>query len=130
MKAKTADKKRKILRKIFGALSFTSVLFVFQACYGMPQDMGSDILIEGIVKSGESNLPIPGIMISIENQSRIGYTDNQGIFGFYADEASEYRLNFEDIDMVDNGSFLPKDTIVNIAPGISSIYVSITMNAE
>jgi hypothetical protein len=32
-------------RKLLGGLSLTSALFIFQACYGTPHDMGLDIFI-------------------------------------------------------------------------------------
>ena len=40
--------KRDWKRKIIGGLFLTSVAFVFQACYGTPQDFGNDLLIEGV----------------------------------------------------------------------------------
>lgn len=40
--------KRDWKRKIIGGLCLTSVAFVFQACYGTPQDFGNDLLIEGV----------------------------------------------------------------------------------
>ena len=47
--------KRNILRKIIGGISLTSVMFVFQACYGTPQDFGFDLLVQGQVKSKTSD---------------------------------------------------------------------------
>ena len=57
---------KKWVRRIVGGLSFTSALFVFQACYGTPQDFGLDILLEGQVKSKSTGLPIQGIKVSVE----------------------------------------------------------------
>ena len=42
------------IRQLITGVSFTSALFVFQACYGTPQDFGVDILVEGKVKSKSS----------------------------------------------------------------------------
>jgi hypothetical protein len=53
--------KRDWKRKIIGGLCLTSIAFVFQACYGTPQDFGEDLLIEGQVKSKTTGLPIKGI---------------------------------------------------------------------
>ena len=39
------------IRKIIGGMSLTTAMFIFQACYGTPQDMGLDMLVEGQVKS-------------------------------------------------------------------------------
>ena len=46
------------IKKLIGGLSLTSTMFIFQACYGTPQDFGMDVLIEGQVKSKTSGLPI------------------------------------------------------------------------
>jgi len=112
MKTEITDKKRKILRRIFGALSLSSALFIFQACYGTPKDFGADIYIQGFVKSKTTNLPIPGIKVSITNQPQYEITDNTGKFKIYSTLENEYYLKFEDIDDVKNGAFLPKDTIL------------------
>jgi hypothetical protein len=67
MKTNFKDRKRKVLRAIYGTLSFSTALFVFQACYGTDKDFGADYYLKGIVKSKTTNLPIPGIKVSVEN---------------------------------------------------------------
>jgi hypothetical protein len=114
MKTKITDKKRKILRRIFGALSLSSALFIFQACYGTPGYFGADLSIQGFVKSKTTHLPIPGIKVSITNQPQYEITDNTGKFKIYTTRESEYYIKFEDIDDIKNGAFLPKDTVLNI----------------
>lgn len=112
MKTKLRDKKRKILRKIYGALSLSAALFVFQACYGTDQDFGADVRIQGYVKSITTNQPITGIKVSIENQPQYEYTNDAGMFKLHTSHASEYKIKFEDINSTKNGAFLPKDTIL------------------
>ena len=126
MKTKLTERKRKILRKIFGALSLTTALFVFQACYGPPHDVVIDIYFHGFVKSKTTNQPIQGIKVSVENQPQYEYTNNMGEFKLYTAQASEYKLKFEDIDSTHNGYFLPKDTIIKIVN--ESAYLQITLN--
>lgn len=109
---KLTDKKRKILRKVYGALSLTSALFVFQACYGTPQDLEMDVYIQGFVKSKATNLPITGIKVSIENHPQCELTDREGKFKIYLSRDSVYKIKFEDIDSTINVRFLPKDTIL------------------
>jgi putative lipoprotein (rSAM/lipoprotein system) len=128
MKTTITDKKRKILRTIYGALSFSTALFVFQACYGTPQDMGMDVLIQGLVKSKATSLPIPGIKVSIENQPQSEITDSNGSFKFYASSASEYKFKFEDIDSSVNGLFSTKDTILKVID--KSTFLSISLDAK
>ncbi len=104
--------KQNLLRKIIGGLSFASVLFVFQACYGTPQDFGLDVLIEGQVKSKASGEPIKGIKISIENEGQNQLSDDNGQFSFYTVAANSYNLQFSDIDSLQNGYFEKKDTAI------------------
>jgi hypothetical protein len=104
--------KRKWMRRIIGGLSFGSALFVFQACYGTPMDMGMDELIEGQVKSKTSELPIKGIKVSVVDNTQYVLTDGNGRFGFYALMTENMKIRFEDIDSTQNGLYNNKDTIL------------------
>lgn len=120
-----ADKKRKILRKVYGALSLSSALFVFQACYGTPQDLGMDVSIQGSVKSKATNEPIAGVKVSIGNLPQYETTDNEGKFVIYTSRDSIYNVKFEDIDSTKNGTFSTKDTIVKIIDDSTSLNISL-----
>lgn len=111
MRRKLTDKKRKILRRIYGALSFTTALFVFQACYGTPQDFGYDVFIQGVVKSRTTNQPISGIKVSVTSEPQYEITDATGLYKIYVPHYNNYTVRFEDIDSNINGSFLAKDTV-------------------
>ena len=104
--------KNNFLRKILGGISFTSALFIFQACYGTPQDFGMDLLIEGQVKSKTSGLPIDGIKVSITNNMQYIYTNEDGKFSLYTEMTNNIILSFEDIDLTENGIFIKKDTLL------------------
>jgi hypothetical protein len=117
--------KRKILRKVYGALSLSSALFVFQACYGTPQDMGMDVLIHGIVKSKTTNQPIAGIKVAVGNPPNYDMTDKEGKFQIYTSRDSVYKVVFTDIDSTNNGAFLPKDTVIKIVDETSYLNVSL-----
>jgi len=115
-------------KKILGGLSLTTALFIFQACYGTPQDMGLDILIEGQVKSGKTEKPIKGIKISVEDKVQYQYTDESGKFSFYTESASKYIVKFQDIDSNLNGIFVEKDTVLtNI---VKTIYLNIALEEK
>lgn len=115
-------------KRILGGLSLTTALFIFQACYGTPQDMGLDILIEGQVKSGKTEQPIKGIKVSVEDKVQYQYTDESGKFSFYTESASSYKIKFEDIDLNVNGIFVEKDTLLkNI---IKKIYLNIELEEK
>ncbi|MBP1664391.1 MAG: putative lipoprotein [Bacteroidetes bacterium] len=106
--------KRDWKRKIIGGLCLSSIAFVFQACYGTPQDFGNDLLIEGQVKSKTSGLPIQGIKVSVADKVQYTNTDENGKFSFYIERFQNAKINFTDIDSDHNGSFSNKDTLVTI----------------
>jgi putative lipoprotein (rSAM/lipoprotein system) len=99
-------------RKIIGGLSFTSAMFIFQACYGTPQDFEPDLLIEGKVKAQATGLPIKGIRISVTDEGQDLLTDENGSFSFYTIAKDSISLRFEDADDAQNGSFATKDTVL------------------
>jgi len=103
--------KKSWMSRLLMGLSFTSVLFVFQACYGTPQDFGADILIEGIVKAKNGGEPLPGIKVSLgsaDQKSQYTYTDKSGRFGMYAMTNDSIHVSFRDTI----GAFTPKDTVL------------------
>ncbi len=100
------------VRNIIGGLSFTSALFIFQACYGTPQDFGLDLLIEGQVKSKTSALPIEGIKVSVAENMQYQITDGNGNFSFYTESLEHLTLEFTDIDAGQNGEYFDKDTVL------------------
>lgn len=105
--------KRNWIRKIVGGLSLTSAMFVFQACYGTPQDFGLDLLVEGQVKSKTSGLPIKGIKVSVADNMQYEITNEEGKFSFYTEMIEGLTLQFQDIDSIQNGLYLDKDTVLN-----------------
>ena len=103
---------KSITRKIIQGLSLTSVLFVFQACYGTAQDFGLDVFIEGQVLSKTTGLPIEGIKVSIADDVQYEVTDKDGMFALYTYPKYRLRLLFQDIDSEEKGHNLDKDTIL------------------
>jgi hypothetical protein len=101
------------IRKILGGLSVTSVLFVFQACYGTPQDFGLDLLVEGQVKSSSTGLPLQNIKVSVSNNMQYAYTNQNGEFSFYTEVADKLSLTFADTDSIQNGLYATKDTVLS-----------------
>jgi len=109
--------KSKLVRKIIGGLSFTTALFVFQACYGTPQDFGADALITGVVKSKTTGLPVKGIMVSVPDYQQYLYTERDGTFSLYTVPDESCKITFRDNDAELNGTFLDKDTLLSVHPG-------------
>ena len=104
--------KRKQIKTLLGGISFTTALFVFQACYGMPQDMQDDVFIQGKVVSQSTNLPIEGIKVESDIHEHFGVTDRQGEFTFYTPWAESLKLTIEDTDPESAGSYVRKDTVL------------------
>lgn len=104
--------KRHLFRKILAGISLTSVLFVFQACYGSPQDAEPDILIEGKVLSQNTGQAVEGIKIRVHGTTQNVLSDTAGNFSFYTALSDSFRLIFEDNDTSFAGHFLTKDTVV------------------
>ena len=125
---KPTDKKRKIIRGILGTLSFSSALFVFQACYGTPRDLNNDLYIEGQVKAKKTELPVQGIKVAVQDYPQFEYTDGNGQFRIYLPLATEYKIRFEDVDAGQNGTFLPLDSTVRVGTG--SVYLNVKLNEK
>lgn len=106
---------RKWLRNIVKGVSLTSALFVFQACYGTPQDLGFDFWIEGQVKSKTTGLPIRGIKVSVADGVQYEYTDENGRFGFFTEKVEGVKLQFQDVDSTENRWYQHRDTLLSVA---------------
>jgi hypothetical protein len=120
--------KRNWFRNLIGGMSFTSALFVFQACYGTPQDFMPDLLIEGQVKSKSSGLPIKGIKVTVEDNMQFETTDANGKFSIYTMFLEDLSLRFEDIDSIQNGLYLDLDTTLT---GITEdIYLEVMLEEK
>lgn len=104
--------KRNWQRGIIGGLSFTSALFIFQACYGMPQDFYPEIRFSGLVKSKTTGQPIKGIQVSIKELNWIDYTNDEGEFLMFTEKIDQATLRFEDVDSTEHGSYASKDTLL------------------
>jgi hypothetical protein len=120
--------KRNWVHKLIGGVSFTSAMFVFQACYGTPQDFGLDILIEGQVKSSATGLPVKGIKVSVAENMQYEFTNEEGKFSFYTEIVDSYKIKFEDVDSDQTGAFIDKDTI--IATIDKRVYLDIALDQK
>jgi len=127
--------KRDWKRKIIGGLCLTSIAFVFQACYGTPQDFGNDLLIEGQVKSKTSGLPIKGIKVSVADKVQYANTDENGKFSFYIEKLQNTKIKFTDVDSTQNLVFSNKDTLIIIKDSVlmtkqPKVYLNIELENE
>ena len=110
------------LRNMFRGLCLTSAVFVFQACYGTPQDFGQDLHVNGVVKSKKTGEPIEGVMIlaganTTEETYRMSQyfeTDKYGKFSFYIHEMDKMHVSFVDANVSDGKDYARKDTIITV----------------
>ncbi|MFW5806012.1 MAG: carboxypeptidase-like regulatory domain-containing protein [Bacteroidales bacterium] len=116
------------IRTILGGLSLTSMMFVFQACYGTPQDFGHDLLIEGQVIAEASGAPVEGIKVSVANNAQYQMTDEEGQFSFYTERIDGLTLQFQDVDSTQNGLFVDKDTVLTELR--ENMYLDIALEQE
>lgn len=108
--------KKNWIKKTVAALSFTTALFIFQACYGTPQDFGADVYIEGTVTDKATGEPVEGIKVSIDNSLQYVYTAADGSYSFYVERTDTIVMHFEDSDTTANGSYITKDTSLTDYP--------------
>ncbi|MDA3906003.1 MAG: hypothetical protein PF484_08005 [Bacteroidales bacterium] len=120
--------KRNWIRKLIGGLSLTSAMFVFQACYGTPQDFGYDIFVEGKVTSKSTGLAIPGIQVVVGDNIQFDQTNEEGYFSFYTLSDANIPIHFKDIDGELNGSFVDKEIVVSDAE--NRVYLNVDLQEE
>ena len=107
---------RRIKRKVLGFVSFSAALFIFQACYGAPQDYDQDVVIQGTVKSDSTGQVVEGIKVTFTESGQYVVTDSSGTFYFYLPEQGDFAFRFEDNDSTENGSFSAFDTLIQGIP--------------
>ncbi len=113
-----------------GGLSLTSVMFVFQACYGTPQDFGMDVFVEGQVKSVTTGLPIQGVKVSVPDQLQYEFTNEEGFFSFYTILDVSIALKIQDVDSTLNGLFIDKDIVVSNVNAEDRVYLNIELQEK
>lgn len=105
----------KWLRRIIGGLSFTSALFIFQACYGTPHDDFEDVYIKGQVTSTVTGKPLKGIRVYVTEDSQYEFTSEDGRYSLHAFRTSAASIRFESLDTVTNNYLILKDTVLSLS---------------
>lgn len=106
----------KWIHNLLKGAALTSVLFIFQACYGTPEWLhDADVTFK--VVSAEDDKPIKDVEIFTRVHANenldwnlCGYTDEEGTLGATVgyDDESKTQFRFQDKD----GAFEIKDTVV------------------
>jgi len=105
---KLSEKSRRVLRTIYRGLGVTAVSLVFQACYGPV--MPDEVYIYGSVQSQETNAPIKGIKVSVEDANDHSFTNSNGEYSLYLPIQDSYTVKFEDVDGIENGGLFKQHT--------------------
>lgn len=118
---------KKWINRTIRGLSFTSAMFIFQACYGTPQDFGNDILLKGQVTSLQTGEPLEGIKVEVEHSGQYEVTNENGEFSLYTYADSHFKMQFSEVDTV-NVNYTVKDTL--IAEGDASNFLNIKLQSK
>ena len=110
------EKKRKLLRFLFGSFSFTALMFTFQACYGMPE-RSVEADIQGRVTDMETGEPVEGLQVTSDIVGLTDTTDRNGQFVDPVGKRSlyvweEYRFTVTGLDGAENGLYETLDTML------------------
>jgi len=119
MKTSILKLKRSFIRQLIGFFSLTTLVFVFEACYGTPQDFGDDVEISGHVLSSADGQAIEGIKVQIQNNNYYVVTGTDGSFSIFTSPGQDYYLTFSDNNPDQYGNFVGKDTLLKL--GLDSL---------
>ena len=113
---KIKDKKQQLIRFLFGSFSATALMFVFQACYGMPKNPvppDEDAVIIGTITDMETGQPVLGLSVTIPELEVEVTTDSAGVFGAIVDgveHPNQVQLLVNDVDGTENDLYETIDT--------------------
>ena len=118
MKKKIFQAKRAVLNWCLKGCSLTTMMFVFQACYGPPQ--ASNVRIQGKVVDYRTGEPIQGIKVSVEGDPEYETTSSTGDFQYHTrSRYDQLRIQFTDINKSADRHYAFKDTVVDYNPDIN-----------
>lgn len=122
--------KRRISRYFLGFFSLTGMLFIFQACYGTPQDFGLDVLIHGQVMDESDHKGIGQIEVRVAGLDQYTQTDENGNFSLSCPEQDSYRVTFMDVDGTANGSYEAQDTTGSPNPESKTLLLNVLLKEK
>lgn len=111
------------VKYLIGGFSFTTALFIFQACYGTMQDFGMDVHVSGKVVSKQNGLPLSGIKVSAPHTLQYQITNSEGLFDMYIHRSESMQLQFLDIDSTLNGAYQTRDTVIELQNDSISLFI-------
>lgn len=116
--------------------NFGGTLYGPAPLYGM---RAVDFKISGTVRSADQSLPVKGLSVSFRDTANhsnaLGSTATDSL-GKYSLEIYEAHnrltgvLSVKDIDSVENGSFIEKDTLITLPAGASTLDLKINRSTQ
>lgn len=120
----------RISRYFLGFFSLTGMMFIFQACYGTPQDFGLDVLIEGQVTSASDHEAIRDVEVSVIGLDQYTTTNENGYYSLYCPRQDNYQVSFADLDGDDHGSFLNHDTTIMLDQSEEQVLLNVSLRVQ
>ena len=121
------------LRGLMKASALTTVMFIMQACYGVPSTDQCEFVLSGYVTDKVTGQPLEGIMLSSRNLGTTydyitAETDSNGYFEILQWGNCRYGASFilkvNDAD----GNFMPLDTTVFSDSDLSALDIKLESN--
>lgn len=122
--------RRFLLKRWIVILGFFAGFFSSTGCHLISEDTGGESymyapptflynnVVTGMVISAETEKPIPGISVTIDEWGDSGVTDSNGKYsitvGTDTPEDTTYTVHADDIDGTDNGSFSSEEATIVI----------------
>ena len=122
--------RRRLIRSFLGLFSISTMLFVFQACYGTPQDFGQDVHITGKISSKTDQTGLYGMHISFQNLPQYTTSQEDGSFSHYCPVQDSYQVVLSDKNGDTGGVFLDIDTLVNLDIDQTELFLQIAMEED
>jgi hypothetical protein len=120
----------KWLRGLMKASALTTVMFIMQACYGVPNKDECEFYLSGYVTDMETGDPLEGIEVSVRNHENLhgyisAYTDSTGYFSIvqWGSCRNEFYFNFKVNDNQSNYSSI--DTVLLSDTDLTSLLVKL-----
>lgn len=118
---KIKEKKQQLIRFLFGSFSATALMFVFQACYGMPKQLPPDedypdvdYVVMGTVTDMVTGQPVEGLSVTFPDLELAATTDSTGVFFTNVngvEQPDQVQLIVKDVDGTENGLYETLDTM-------------------
>lgn len=111
MRQKILAQSQKLLRRVLKVFSLGAVLFIMEACYGVPYGPPTYSEIQIMVVDTEGN-PIPNIAVSVntnDGERVLAHSDNKGVAKIEIDYPTfPLKVTLVDVDKETNGYFQSK----------------------